>query len=568
MHEVSSDCPREGQWTIEARLGPYQAQMNRALVELAREDVLPRIWAHDHTVWKPQPDEITNRLGWLHIASLMEADLPRLEASARAVWEEGYRQALVLGMGGSSLAPALYGKVFAPQGRAGLELGVLDSTDPGAVLAQLERLDLQRTLFIVSTKSGTTVETLSLFRFFYGQVLALKGPDRAGEQFVAVTDPGTWLAGEAQRLRFRSIFLGEPTIGGRYSALSVFGLLPAALAGLDLSRLLAEALSAMEACGPHVPADSNPAAFLGCILGGLALAGRDKVTFVLPQPLAPFGDWAEQLLAESTGKEGKAIVPVVGEPLGPPEVYSDDRLFVWVGGAPDASTRAALAALEQAGHPLVWVGLRDEYALGGAFFLWELATAVAGSRLGVNPFDQPDVESAKHLARQALAAAKEHGAAVGPVAEPATAWDLGALRECVRPGDYVALLAYLPPLAEVTARLQALRVALRDRFKVATTLGFGPRYLHSTGQMHKGDRGNGVFIQFTADPERDVPIPDAAGGAAATLTFGQLEAAQAEGDRRALAQAGRRLWRVHLGSDPVSALAEIAAVLGDRGGAG
>jgi transaldolase/glucose-6-phosphate isomerase len=539
-----------------ASLGRYQARVEDALAEMKQEHVMARIWAHDHTVWKPEPTEISNRLGWLHIVEAMLENVPRLEGLVGDARAAGYTHALLLGMGGSSLAPDVFRRTFGVR-EGYVDLAVLDSTDPGAVRAHVERLDPARTLFIVATKSGTTTETLSFFRFFYNRVADAVGAERAGEHFVAITDPGTQLADLAQRHRFRATFLNDPDIGGRYSALSYFGLVPAALVGVDVPLLLDRAMGAT--CGSEscVGLADNPGARLGTILGELAQAGRDKATFAISPAIASFNDWVEQLIAESTGKEGRGILPVVGEPLGPPEIYGGDRLFVHLRLAGDDTHDAALAALEAAGHPVARLNLKDRYDLGGQFFLWEIATAVAGHRLGINPFDQPNVEAAKVLARRMVADYADSGAL--PSGEPAPL-RAEALREFLtqaRPGDYIALQAYVQPTPETDAALAALRVRLRDRLRLATTVGYGPRFLHSTGQLHKGDAGRGLFIQFTADNPRDAPIPDEAGSPDSSITFGVLKMTQALGDRQALLDAGRRVIRFHLGGDVVGELTRL-----------
>jgi len=536
-----------------ASLGAYQADVDAALAEVEREQIVARIWKRDHTVWKPQPTEITNRLGWLDIAEAMRKDVPCITSLAEAFRDAGYTDVLLLGMGGSSLAPELFGAVFGSRPR----LAVLDSTDPGAVLAHVRRLDPARTLFIVSTKSGTTVETLSLFKFFYNRAADTVGADGAGDHFAAITDPGSPLADRAGQYRFRAVFLNDPDIGGRYSALSYFGLVPAALAGVDVPCLLDRALAMAADCAATAPAKTNPAAWLGTVLGELARAGRDKVTFVISPAVASFGDWVEQLIAESTGKEGKGILPVVREPLGPSCVYGDDRLFVHIRLDGDTSHDAQLAALEEAGHPLLRLDLRDHYDLGGQFFLWEMATAVAGSRLGINPFDQPNVEAAKAQARRMVDEYKRKGAL--PTVEPAppTAETLEAFLAQAGPGAYVAIQAYLQPTDETGAALASLRLRLRDRTHLATTVGYGPRYLHSTGQLHKGDGGHGLFIQLTADDPQDAAIPNEAGSPGSSISFGVLKAAQALGDRQALLDSGRRVASLHLGKDAVGGLKEL-----------
>jgi transaldolase/glucose-6-phosphate isomerase len=548
-------------------LGSMQEQVDNAVAEMDESEIDARIWSHDHTVWKPEPKEITNRLGWLTIAEAMSENVDRLNSLTDTVRTGGYADVLLLGMGGSSLAPGVFRKTFGVK-RGYLDLAVLDSTDPGAVLAHTERLDAARTLFIVATKSGTTAETVSFFKFFYNWVSEALGGEDAGNNFIAITDPGTKLVEMADRYKFRATFLNDPEIGGRYSALSYFGLVPASLVGVDVPRLLSRALRMICGSEPCVPAGDNPSVLLGAALGELAKAGRDKLTLVPSQGIAGFGDWVEQLIAESTGKEGRGIVPVVGEPLGSPDVYGDDRVFVHLRLDGDESYDSAMRALEEAGHPVVCLRLHEPYDMGGQFFLWEMATAVAGHRLGINPFDQPNVEAAKVLARQMVAEYMEKGAlpeekpiqsgegiqVYGDVEAHSPGEVLGDFLKAPRAGAYAAIHAYLTPTAETDAALQALRVKLRDRLRLATTVGYGPRFLHSTGQLHKGDAGKGLFIQFTCDDATDVPIPDEAGSDASAITFGVLKAAQAMGDRKALMEAGRRVVRFHLGSDVLGGL--------------
>jgi transaldolase/glucose-6-phosphate isomerase len=553
----------EGWRRFRESLGSHTAQVAGALDEAVAAGIVERIWKHDHTVWKPDPAEISNRLGWLHSALSMRSDLSALNSFADDLRREGYRKALLLGMGGSSLAPEMFSKTFGTR-EGHLELSVHDSTDPGAVLAAARGLDAARTLFIVSTKSGGTVETLSFFKFFYNRVAAAVGREQAGQHFVAVTDPGSSLVELAREYRFRTTFLNNPNIGGRYSALSYFGLVPAALLGLDLALLLDRALEAAGNSEPcNCPRDGdNIAARLGVILGELARAGRDKLTIFASDPLRSFGDWAEQLIAESTGKEGRGIVPVVGEPLGAPAVYGADRLFVDLALNGDTAREPALAALEAAGHPVLRLKLKDSYDLGGQIFIWELATAVAGYRLGINPFDQPNVESAKIRARELVAGFSSGGklpdAAEGAVA--ASAAELEKFLAGAKPGSYVALQAYLQPAPGTSAALAELRRNLRDRLKLATTLGYGPRFLHSTGQLHKGDGGKGLFVQLTAGAGEDAAIPDKAGSEAASLSFGTLKLAQALGDGQALAEAGRKVIRFHLGADAAADIRLLASL--------
>jgi transaldolase/glucose-6-phosphate isomerase len=554
---------------VSFRLGIYQDAVDAALAEMRENQVTARIWDHDHTVWKPGPTEITNRLGWLHIAEAMGDEVQGIQELADAVRADNYTHALLLGMGGSSLAPEVFCKTFGVK-EGYLDLAVLDSTDPGAVSAHTDRLDPKRTLFIVSTKSGTTVETLSFFKFFYNWVRDAIGAQRAGDHFIAITDPDTPLTDIAERYHFRETFLNDPNIGGRYAALSLVGLVPGALIGMDIKTLLNRATRMAAKCkasNPPAPGD-NIGARLGAVLGELAKTGRDKVTLVASAQVASFGDWLEQLIAESTGKEGRGIVPVVGEPLGTSDTYGQDRLFVHLHLDGDEANKAALKKLEAVGHPTVRISLHDPYDLGGQCFLWEMAVAVAGYRLGINPFNQPNVEAAKGLARQAVDEYREKGtlpaetptvidgaiAVYGVVkaANPGVA--LSTFLNQAEPGAYVAIQAYLQPTTETEAALQGLRTTLRDRFRLATTLGYGPRFLHSTGQLHKGDGGHGLFLQITADDPKDIPIPDEGGSPDASLTFGVLKTAQVRGDWQALLDAGRQVIRFHLGTDPVRGL--------------
>jgi transaldolase/glucose-6-phosphate isomerase len=554
-------------------LGSYDAAVQAGLTALNSDNVIRRIWAGDHTVWKPDPAEITNRLGWLHIADVMKAQPERIESLSASVRNDGYTHALVMGMGGSSLAPEVFSRTFGVK-EGFLKLSVLDSTDPDAVMGHANNLDLGKTLFIVSTKSGGTVEPLSFFKYFYNRVLDAVGPEEVGRHFVAITDPGSKLLEIAEQYRFRYAFVNDPNIGGRYSALSYFGLVPAALMGVDLETLLDRAqIAVCNAEGCNCPIQgSNNAARLGVILGELAKVGRDKVTFVASREIASFGDWVEQLIAESTGKEGHGILPVVGEAVGAPGVYGHDRVFVHLRMEGDDTYDATLQTLADQGHPVIVLRLHDRYDLGGLFFFWEMATAVAGACLGINPFDQPDVEAAKVLARKMTAAYQSEG----KLPELTPALDNSGIRvygdiQASTPGEalmrflaqaetgaYIALQAYVPPDSDTEQALQELRTGLRDRFGKATTVGYGPRFLHSTGQMHKGDAGKGVFVQFTTDATEDIGIPDEAGASQSSMTFGTLKEAQALGDRQALLDGGRQVIRFHLGSDLVGGLRKLS----------
>ncbi len=539
---------------LDIHLGSSQPAFLATLARMTAQRVVPRIWAHDHTVWKPDPTEITNRLGWLEAPEDMgdkTAGMAEFVAAARG---EGYTHALLLGMGGSSLAAEVFRHHLAAD-PIPLDLAILDSTAPEAVLAAAGRSDPARTLYIVSTKSGGTVETISFFHFFYRRAVTAWGPAEAGRHFVAITDPGSGVAQLAERCAFRATFLNNPHIGGRNAALSYFGLLPAAMVGVDLPRLLDRARSMAHDCS--APPSDNPAARLGAALGVLAQAGRDKMTLVLSPAMAHLGDWIEQLIAESTGKEGMGILPVVGEEPAGPAAYGDDRYLVYLRLEGDTTHGAAVQAMAEAGFPIIRMTLRDPYDLGGQFFLWEMANAVAGHLLGINPFDQPNVESAKALARRMVAAYRETGALPPSDPAPLTADALRGFLKQARPEDYVAIQAYLAPTAKTTAALQKLRLTLRNRLRLATTVGYGPRFLHSTGQLHKGDAGRGLFIQLTADNARDAAIPEEAGAPGPPLTFGVLLMAQALGDRQALLDNGRRVIHFHLGADVTGGIRKL-----------
>jgi transaldolase/glucose-6-phosphate isomerase len=559
-------------FTLQAHLGRYSDAAEASLAKLAENNIMSRIWSRDYTVWKPAPTEISNRLGWLNIASAMKQALPRIKQLVKAAQDAGYTHVLLLGMGGSSLAPEVFRKVFGVA-RGHLDLAVLDSTVPGAVLNFAHSLDPAHTLFIVSTKSGGTVETISGFKFFYNWVSEAVGPDRAGEHFIAITDPGSSLVALTERYHFREVFLNDPNIGGRYSVLSHFGLVPAALVGVDVNVLLDRALAMADACQQASAGTQNPGAWLGAVLGQLALAGRDKLTFFISPDIASFGDWVEQLIAESTGKEGKGILPIIGEPVGTPDVYSSDRVFVDLHIRGKSIVDGKLAELEKAGHPVITIEVDDLYDLGGQFFLWGMAAAVASHCIDINPFDQPNVEAAKVLAREIVANYSKSGqlsveapalvdGSVTVYAPASLAFHspveaLDALLGRAQEGSYVAIQAYLEAAAEIDEALLALRTHLRDRTKLATTTGYGPRFLHSTGQLHKGDAGRGLFIQITANDPQDVPIPDEAGKPGASMTFGVLKTSQALGDAKALTNGGRPVIRFHFSGDVMKGLLSL-----------
>jgi transaldolase/glucose-6-phosphate isomerase len=549
-----------------ASLGSYSDAVRDTLTRAEKEQWIRRIWNKDATLWKDDDAHkkiIANALGWVTVVDQLVEAAPELAAFSERIRDGGFKDVMLLGMGGSSLCPEVFRRTFGR--RDGFpELHVLDSTDPATVASFEERVNLANTLFIVASKSGTTTEPLMFYKYFFDRVRRIKG-DRAGENFIAITDPGTLMEAMATGDKFRRIFLNPPDIGGRYSALSFFGMVPAALQGFDFRTLLARAERVMHACAHQVPTADNPAARLGAILGTLALAGRDKLTISASPEISSVGLWIEQLIAESTGKEGKGIIPIAGEVLGAPGVYGDDRLFVQISvGSIDADTDAKLSALEAAGHPVVRRTLQDTLDLGEEFYLWELATAVAGAVLGIDAFDQPNVQESKDNTRHFLEVYKKQGElpdqelvaeghGLKAYCDPETRDQLGAglsldafitahLRRA-RSGDYVAMLDYIQETSESEQVIQAIRTHLRDALRVATTTGYGPRFLHSTGQLHKGGPPSGVFIQVTADNPADVQLPGE------PFTFGVLKQAQALGDFQSLSSRHRRAIRVHLGED-------------------
>lgn len=547
------------------------AELRACERRLRAERIGARLRARDHTIWNPDATEIADRLGWLTLPAAMRAELPAIERIAAGARAAGLRRALLLGMGGSSLAPEVFSRVLGS--RPGyLRLRVLDSTHPDVVRAAAADAPPERTLVIVATKSGGTVETISLFRYLYTWLERRLGRAAAQERVVAITDPGSGLEREARQLGAAHVLYGDPEVGGRYSALSAFGLAPAALMGVDVGRLLDAA--AAEAAQPI---EESAGLRLGALLGAAERTGRDKLTLRAPAALAPLGAWIEQLVAESTGKDGRGILPVDGEPALDPDRYPADRVFaVHRLGAEPADD---LDALGGAGHPVAECVLDSLDELGALMYRWEIATAVAGAVIGINPFDQPNVEAAKVSARRMVDAYRAGGALPAPAPTAAAggltlygdggpeAADLpGALAAFLQPaagadGGYVALHAYLPPTAATDAALLRLRRRILARCGVAVTCGYGPRFLHSTGQLHKGDAGAGSFIQLTADLRDDLPIPDRAGEEAGSLSFGVLIEAQALGDRQALLDAGRRVLRIGLGAEPVAGLDALAAAI-------
>jgi len=551
-----------------ASLGGLQAQVDDRLRRFDADKIISRIWEKDATVWKPNdPDAqktIKNRLGWLDVASKMLHAAGDMKQFASEVRDQGYTSVVLLGMGGSSLAPEVIHQVFG--GAEGFpRFFMLDSTHPDTIAAIERRIDPAKSLFVVSTKSGGTTETISFYRYFREKVDAAKG-DKAGENFVAITDPGSSLEALAQKEGFRRTFLNMADIGGRYSALSYFGIVPAALMGVDIERLLDCSETMVEASAPGIPAAENPGAWLGAVMGEAYRAGRDKVTITTSPALDSFGLWAEQLIAESTGKEGKGIVPITGEPIGRPSAYGRDRLFVYLRleGSIDKQQEHDLGKLEESGQPVVRLNIKTKDDLGAEFFRWELAVAIAGMVVGIDPFDEPNVQESKDNTKRLLDVFQKEGklpeqapliesdglALYGDGEALARAGSEGTLQTALRAffgtvgaGDYVSILAYIPSTGEQEELLLDARRAIRDSCRVATTFGYGPRFLHSTGQLHKGGPNKGVYIQITSDPMKDLPIPGQ------PFSFGTLIRAQSMGDLQSLQKHGRRAIRLHVKGD-------------------
>jgi transaldolase/glucose-6-phosphate isomerase len=559
-------------------LGKYESDVKSALDEIAAKKTVERFWKKDAAVWSEDANDqkiINNALGWLTVTDLMLTRTKELKAFAEEIHGAGFKHAVVLGMGGSSLCPEVLRRSFGKQ-LDYPELLVLDSTVPAAVLQIDKQIDPKKTLFIVASKSGSTTEPQMFYRYYFEKVKQLLG-DKAGANFVAVTDPGTQLESEAKRDNFRKIFTNMADIGGRYSALSYFGMVPFAVMGGDVESLLRRAKAAMDACSVNDVAN-NPGAKIGAALGALALKGRDKVTFITPAPVDSLGLWIEQLIAESTGKHGKGIVPISGEPLGDPKVYGDDRVFVYIGvaGTNGANYEAHLQALEQAGHPVLHHVLNSPLDLGEEFFLWEFATPIAGALIGINPFDQPNVQESKDNTKRILKEYEETGkipqlpslASGGGLAvltdeankkalagsstpEAAIAAHLARLKK----GDYFAITQYIEETPEIEGLIQQIRTGVRDKTCIATTTGYGPRFLHSTGQLHKGGPDSGVFLQLISSDAKDVPLPGEKFG------FSVLKQAQALGDFESLSKRGRRAIRVDLGTDILGGLRKILAAV-------
>jgi transaldolase / glucose-6-phosphate isomerase len=573
--KTSIQLPR---WEFSA---PLTQAVQSALKDWQTNNKMARLWRGDPSLWTG--DDEDKWVGWLPIVEDQLAHLKQLNDAATDAAKAGFTHALLLGMGGSSLCPEVLKITYGRQ-PGHPELHVLDSTDPAQIKSIESQIDLAKTLCIVASKSGSTLEPNIFKQYFFDRMQQVVGKDKAGDHFVAITDPGSKMQQVAERDHFRKIFFGLTSIGGRYSALSNFGMVPASIMGLDLSKFLQRTNEMLQACKPEVPADQNPGAVLGAILGTLGNLGRNKVTIITSPGIHDLGAWLEQLIAESTGKIGKGLIPVDREALGAPEVYGNDRVFIHLRLAdePDMAQKQKLDALRTAGHPVVEIELADTYDLGQEFFRWEIATAVAGSILKINPFNQPDVEASKIVTRQLTEAYEKSG----KLPEESPIFDDGAIKlftdernaanlnklagtdrsltgflrahlSQFNPGDYMALLGFIEMNGAHEKSLQAMRHAVRDRKHVATCLGFGPRFLHSTGQAYKGGPNTGVFLQITCDDAKDLPVPGQ------KYTFGTVKAAQARGDFQVLADRKRRALRVHLPKDVEAGLENLSRAVGD-----
>ncbi len=531
-----------------ASLGDLQIRVDDTLARFDEQKVGESLWAGDASLWTTNPavvGAIARRLGWLPVIETMVRETERLRSFAQDVRNAGFKVAVLLGMGGSSLAAEAFAGCFGSQ--PGFpELKVLDTTLPDEILRLERGIDLAHTLFVFSSKSGRTIETLSLYAYFRAKMEELKG-EEAGSHFMAITDPGTSLGRLASEKRFRKTFLNPPTVGGRFSAFSYFGLVPAALVGMDLDRLLMRASQSVESAGPEVPTLENQGLWLGACLAEASLVGKDKLSLIISPGMAPFGVWLEHIVAESTGKQGKGLVPIEGEPLGTPDVYEKDRLFVYLRIDDQGTFDEQVSALERYGHSVITLRLHTPFDLGREMFRWQLAAAIAGVVMGINPFDEPDVAMSKDITKGLLETYKKdktlpEGEGLDP-ADPSLAQSLAGFLAAARPGDYVGFQAFIPPTEQNRSILQSMRTAVRDRLRIATSVGFGPRYLHTTGQMHKGGSHKGLFIQITTDDREDIPVPGK------PYTFGVLKAAQSLGDYQALKNRERRIIRVHLSDE-------------------
>ncbi|HMN23099.1 MAG TPA: hypothetical protein PKE38_01300 [Ignavibacteriaceae bacterium] len=557
---------------IKYSIGKYSNLFDAVIKKLKDEKVIDRIWKKDFTVWNNDPTEISNRLGWLDSVEVTSRSLNEINHFVDEVKAAGYTNVLLMGMGGSSLAPEVFRLTFGVK-EGYLDLAVLDSTHPEVVMDYAKKLNPAKTLYIVSTKSGGTVETISFMKFFYNYALHILGKEEVGKHFAAITDPGSGLQKIAEGLNFRKIFLNDPNIGGRFSALSLFGIVPAALIGVDVEKILSIAKDETINCkktGKDI--SENTAAIIGAIIGTLGQKGIDKLTYIISPNISFFGAWVEQLIAESTGKIGKGILPVDLESIEAPEFYSDDRLFVYLKLKDDNTHWDKVEKLKSAGFPILEFEIENIYELGKEFFSWEFATVIAGWLMKIQPFDQPNVEQAKVVAKQMMndyqqkgklpelnAIVEEKGIKVYGDFKVKTVDEVlhTFLADCKGGKNYVTIQAYLVPDKNTTEALQKLRTSIQKKYKAATTLGFGPRFLHSTGQLHKGDAGNGYFIQFVSDIKEDIPIPENPGTESTSITFGILIKAQALGDRQALLANKRKVITIDLGSDVIASITKF-----------
>ena len=555
--------------------GDLAQNVKATLEDWKKNNKVKRLWARDASLWSNKDEG--NWLGWLGVVEEQIARNADFKNIADEIHNGGFTHLVLLGMGGSSLCVEVFGKTFGKQGGYP-QVHILDSTDPAQIRRLESKIDIAKTIFIVASKSGTTLEPNIFEQYFYEKMKQSVGAAEAGKRFIATTDPGSQMQKVAESHGFRHIFYGVPSIGGRYSALSNFGMIPAAIQGVDVPKFLDRAEGMVHACASAVPADENPGAILGAILGALQKSGRDKVTIFASPGISDLGAWLEQLLAESTGKEGKGLIPVDRESIGTPDVYGNDRVFVYMrldSGA-DAKQDAGVATLEKAGQPVVRIQVANNYELGQEFFRWEIATAVAGSIIGINAFNQPDVEASKIETRKLtdeyeksgslpqetpfyeekgfrLYSDDKNAAALKQAAGKDTTLTsyLRAHMNRLKAGDYFAVLGYIERNEQNRTELQSIREAVRDKKRVATCLGFGPRFLHSTGQAYKGGPNSGVFLQITCDDAADLPVPGK------KYTFGIVKAAQARGDFNVLTERGRRALRVHLTGDLTAGLTTL-----------
>ena len=555
--------------------GDLAQSVKATLEDWKKNNKVERLWARDASLWTNKDEG--NWLGWLGIVDEQIAHNADFQKIADEIHKAGFTHLVLLGMGGSSLCVEVFGKTFGKK-EGYPQVHILDSTDPAQIRTLESKIDITKTIFIVASKSGTTLEPNIFEQYFYEKVKQSVGAAEAGKRFIATTDPGSQMQKVAESLGFRHIFYGVPSIGGRYSALSNFGMIPAAIQGVDVPKFLDRAEEMVKACASVVPADENPGAILGAILGTLQKSGRDKVTIFASPGISDLGAWLEQLLAESTGKEGKGLIPVDRESIGAPDVYGKDRVFVYMrleDGA-DAKQDAGVATLEKAGQPVVRIQVANNYELGQEFFRWEIATAVAGSIIGINAFNQPDVEASKIETRkltdeyeksgslpQETPFFEERGVRLYSDDKNAAALKQAAGKDAtltaylrahmnrIKAGDYFAVLGYVERNEQNRTQLQSIREAVRDKKHVATCLGFGPRFLHSTGQAYKGGPNSGVFLQITCDDAADLPVPGK------KYTFGIVKAAQARGDFNVLTERGRRALRVHLTGDLTAGLKSL-----------